>query len=155
MRFIYRWIANGFAFYLGLYLIDTVIAPFHFIKKGWIAIVLAVLLSCVNSTIRPFPKFKANKGRAFGFVGLTALGNFVFLQVIAWLGAPLDANPFRLAFAAIFLTLLAALMNHIVGFKPKEQPDVIAREHRLSDATRERLAQPSSRKPTRRRRSRG
>jgi hypothetical protein len=35
--------------------------------------------------------------------------------------------------AAIFLTLLAALLNHIVGFKPKEQPKVVTRELGLTD----------------------
>lgn len=141
MRFIYRWMANTLGFYLGLYLVDTLIAQFAFIKKGWIAIVLAVLMGAINSTIRPFPGFKNNRGRAFGFFGITALGNYLFMQIIAWVGAPLYRNPLGLMFAAVFLTLLGGLMNHVVGFKPKEESKVITREHRISDITREHQAE--------------
>ena len=44
-------------------------------------------------------------------------------------------------FAAVFLDpARPRLSNHLVGFKPKEQPKVVTREHGLSDATRERMA---------------
>jgi hypothetical protein len=142
LRFAYRWAANGLAFFLGLYLVDTLIAPYFHVKKLWLGIVLAVLLSAINSTNRPLRGYKANRGRAFGFFGLTTLGNYLFMQIIAWIGAPLSGNPICIMVAAAFLTLLAAAMNHIVGFKPRKQPDVVTREHRLGDATRERLAEP-------------
>ena len=154
MRFVYRWLANIVAFYVGLYFVDTLISPFGLIKKQWLAIVLAVILAAINSTIRPFPKFKVNRGRAFGFFGLTALGNYVFLQIIALLGAPLSTNSFSLIFLAIFLTLLAGAINHLVGFKPKDQPRVVTREHGMSDATRERLAEVEAKRRERRRRKR-
>lgn len=131
MRFLYRWAANGLAFYLGLYLVDTLIAPWFYIRRGWIAIVLAVLMSCVNSMIRPFPRFKTRRKRSFGFFGLTALGNYLFMQIIVLLGSALTGNPFGVLLAAIFLTLLAALMNHLIGFKPKEGPDIPTRDQGL------------------------
>ncbi len=141
MRFVYRWMTNAVAFFIGLYFVDTLISQFTLVKKLWLAIVLAVILAAINSTIRPFPKFKVNRGRAFGFFGLTALGNYLFLQVLALLGAPMSKSAFALMFLAIFLTLLGGLMNHLVGFKPKDQKRVITREHGLSDAARERLAE--------------
>jgi uncharacterized membrane protein YvlD (DUF360 family) len=140
LRFVYRWMANTVAFYVGLYFVDTLIAPFALIKKQWLAIVLAVILAAINSTIKPFPKFKVNRGRAFGFFGLTALGNYLFLQIISLLGAPMFPSTLRLMFLAIVLTLLGGLINHLVGFKPKDQSRVVTRERGLSDATKERLA---------------
>jgi hypothetical protein len=133
-----------FTLFFGLYLLDTLMAPYFYVRKLWLAIVLAILLGAINSTNRPFRGYKTNRGRAFGFFGLTALGNYLFIQIISWLGAPLTGNALAMMFAAAVLTLLAGLINHIVGFKPKKQRDVVTREHRLSDATRKRLAKPSS-----------
>jgi uncharacterized membrane protein YvlD (DUF360 family) len=133
-----------FTLFFGLYLLDTLMAPYFYVRKLWIAIVLAILLGAINSTNRPFRGYKNNRGRAFGFFGLTALGNYLFIQIISWLGAPLTGNALAIMVAAAVLTLLAGLINHIVGFKPKKQRDVVTREHRLSDATRKRLAKPSS-----------
>jgi uncharacterized membrane protein YvlD (DUF360 family) len=144
LTYIYRWIANMFTLFFGLYLLDTLMAPYFYVRKLWIAIVLAILLGAINSTNRPFRGYKNNRGRAFGFFGLTALGNYLFIQIISWLGAPLTGNALAIMVAAAVLTLLAGLINHIVGFKPKKQRDVVTREHRLSDATRKRLAKPSS-----------
>jgi uncharacterized membrane protein YvlD (DUF360 family) len=144
LRYVYRWIANMFTLFFGLYLLDTLMAPYFYVRKLWLAIVLAILLGAINSTNRPFRGYKNNRGRAFGFFGLTALGNYLFIQIISWLGAPLTGNALAMMFAAAVLTLLAGLINHIVGFKPKKQRDVVTREHRLSDATRKRLAKPSS-----------
>jgi uncharacterized membrane protein len=152
LRFVYRWIANMLAFFFGLYLVDTVLAPYFYIRKLWIAIVLAVLLGAINSTNRPFRGYKSNRGRAFGFFGLTALGNYLFMQILSAIGAPLTGNPLCFMFAAAFLTLIAAAMNHIVGFKPAKQPDVVTREHRLGDAARQRLARTSSRSREQKRR---
>jgi hypothetical protein len=152
LRFLYRWATNILAFFIGIYFVDTLIAQFALVKKLWLAIVLAIILGAINSTIRPFPKFKANRGRAFGFFGLTALGNYLFLQIIALLGAPLSGSAIRLMFLAVFLTLLGGAINHLVGFKPKDQPKVVTREHGLSDATRERLAEVEAKRRERRKR---
>jgi uncharacterized membrane protein YvlD (DUF360 family) len=154
LRFVYRWIANGLAFFFGLYLVDTLIAPYFYLRKLWLAIVIAVLMSAINSTNRPFRGYKANRGRALGFFGLTALGNYLFMAIVSWAGAPLTGNAMAFMFAAVFLTLLAALLNHLVGFKPKEQPKVVTREHGMSDATRESLAAIEARRRERRKQSR-
>jgi steroid 5-alpha reductase family enzyme len=150
LRFVVRWLANGLAFYLGLYLVDSLIAPWFYIRKGWIAIVLAILLGCANSLVHPFPRFKAKRNRSLGFFALTVLGNFFFMQIIIWLGAPLSApNPIAVMFTALFLTLLAALMNHVVGFKPKEQSKVVTRGLGVTATARERERQKGRPRPRR------
>ncbi len=154
MRYIYRLAINALTFYLGLYLVDTLLAPHFLLKRVWIAIVLAVLLAAINSTNLPFRGYKTNRGRAYGIFGLTVLGNYLFMQIVAWVGAPLSAHPIAIMFAAAFLTILAGAMNHLVGFKPKEQKKVITREHGLSDATRERLMRTDAERPKKRRRAR-
>jgi uncharacterized membrane protein YvlD (DUF360 family) len=134
LRFTYRWATNTLAFYLALYLVDSLIAPRFYIEEGWIAIVLAIILSALNSLVRPFPRFRTRRNRALTVVGLTVVANWLFLHLIMWLGAPVSAtNPIWVLGAARFLTLLAALLNHIVGFKPKEQPKVVTRELGLTD----------------------
>jgi hypothetical protein len=154
LRFVYRWAANSLALFLGLYLVDTWLAPYFYVRRLWLAIVLAVLMGAINSTNRPFRGFRVNRGRAFGFFGLTALGNYLFMSIISWLGAPLTGNAIAFMFAAVFLTCIVALINHVVGFKPKDQPRVVTREHGLSDATRERLAEIDTRRRERRKQRR-
>lgn len=128
MRFVYRWIANALGFYLGLYLVDSLIAPKFYIEHVWIAIFLAIALGCLNSLVRPFPRFKTKARRALAVEGLAVLGNFVFLMILIWIGAPLSAtNPIWVLGTAIFLTLLSALLNWIIGFRPKPEPDVVTR----------------------------
>lgn len=139
MRFMLRWMANGLAFYLALYLVDSLLAPRFWIEKGWIAIVLAVLLGCVNSLIRPFPRFKDRRNRALTVVLLTVICNALALQSLIWVGAPLSTtNPAWVLITAVVLTLLAALLNWIVGFKPKERPRPVTRELGVTGTTRER-----------------
>ena len=80
MRFLYRWIANGLAFYLTLYLVDSLVAPRFLIERGWIAIVLAILLGGANSFIRPFPDFRTRRVRALTVMLLTVVGNMLFME---------------------------------------------------------------------------
>ena len=139
------------AFFFGLYLLDTIMAPHFYLSRLWIAIFLAIVMGAANSTNRPFRGYKTNRGRAFGFFGLTALANYLVLQIMTFVTS-MSGNPAALMFAAACLTLLVALMNHIVGFKPAEQPKVVTREHGLSDSTRERMMQSASQRPKRGRR---
>jgi len=127
-----------FALFFGMYLLDTIMAPHFYLSHLWIAIFLAVVLGAANSTNRPFRGYKTNKGRAFGFFGLTALANYLVLQIMA-VATSMSGNPVAIMFTAVCLTLLVALMNHLVGFKPAQQPKVVTREHGIGDATRERM----------------
>jgi uncharacterized membrane protein YvlD (DUF360 family) len=136
-KLLLRWIANGLAFYLALYLVDSLVAPRVWIQKGWIAIILAVLLGFVNSLIRPLPRFKTKRNRALTVALLTVIGNALVLQILIWAGAPLStANPGWVIIVAIFLTLLAMLLNWLVGFKKKEPPRVVTRELGVSGTAR-------------------
>jgi hypothetical protein len=137
LRFILRWVTNTLAFFFGLYLLDTLMAPHFFLSRLWIGTFLAVVMGAANSTNRPFRGFKNNRGRAFGFFGLTALANYLVMQIMA-LATSMSGNPIAIMFVAVCLTLLTALMNHLVGFKPVQQPNVMTREHGISDSTKER-----------------
>lgn len=156
MRFAFRFVANAIAFYLGMYLIDTLIAPYFYIRHYWIAIVLAFVLGAANSTHHPFRGYRTNRSRAFGFFGLTVLANYLVLQIMALIFASLGGNPLGIVFAAGFLTLLAALLNQTVGFKPIEQPKVVTREpgmSGISDSTKERMLQVDSKSRRKRERA--
>ncbi len=144
MRIVSRLIASILAFFFGLYLLDTVMTPYFFLGHLWIAIVLAIFMGAANSTNRPFRGYKSNRGRAFGFFGLTALANYLALQIMA-AATSMSGNPVAIMFAAVCLTLLAALINHVVGFKPAQQPKVVTREHGIGDSTRERMIQTDQR----------
>ena len=141
-------------FFLGLYLADTLLAPYFYISHLWVAIVLALVMGAANSTNKPFRGFKTNKGRAFGFFGLTVLVNYLILQITALIFDSLSGNPIAIMLTAVFLTLVAALLNNAVGFKPVEQPKVVTRDHGLSDSTRDRMTQTDARTRQERRRGR-
>jgi len=128
VRFLYRWIANGLAFYFTLYLVDSLVAPRFFIQGGWIAIVLAILLGGANSLIRPFPELRTRRVRALTVMLLTVVGNTLFMELVILFGAPLWAtNPGWVFLTAIFLTLVAALLNWLIGFKPPPPTKVVTR----------------------------
>ena len=161
MRFLLRWAVNTLTFYLAFYLVDTLLSPCFYLSNSWIAIVLAVPMAFYNSRIRPFPRFKTRRKRSFGFFGLTVLANFLFMQIIALVSSPLQGNPFCIILAAIFVTLLAALMNHLIGFKPKDKSKVPTREQGLTTEGRARQVRQTdlrggkkTRKKTRRTRAR-
>ena len=128
MRFLYRWIANGLAFYLTLYLVDSLVAPRFLIERSWIALVLAILLGGANSLIRPFPDLRTRKVRALTVMSLTVVGNMLFMELVILFGAPLWAtNPGWVFLTAILLTLVAALLNWLIGFKPPPPTKVVTR----------------------------
>ena len=109
MRLLYRWIANGLAFYLALYLVDSVLAPRFYIRSGWIAIVLAILLGGANSLVRPFPALRTKPGRALTAVLLTAIGNTIFIELLILFGAPLFASSPKPAVGPVSLTVTVAV----------------------------------------------
>jgi uncharacterized membrane protein YvlD (DUF360 family) len=139
LKFMLRWIANGLAFYLALYLVDSLVGPRFWIEKGWIAIVLAILLGCINSLIRPLPRFRTKRNRALTVALLTFIGNALVLLILIVAGAPLSVtNPVWIIVVAVFLTLLAMLLNWLIGFKQKGKPKVITREFGVAGTARER-----------------
>ena len=88
------------------------------------AIVLAIVLAAFNSLVHPFPGSRPGASGPCGGWDSQRWATTSSCSLIIWLGAPLSAtNPIGFMCTAIFLTLLAAPLNHLVGFKPKEQPE--------------------------------
>ena len=141
MRLLLRWMANALAFYLALYLVDSLIAPRFYIGAVWMAVILALLLGILNSLARPLHRVRTKPQRALVVTVVTVVVNAFILQIFMWMGAPLSSTGFHwVLVAAIFLTLLAAVINSLIGFKPEKEPNVITRDLRTSRSARERDA---------------
>jgi putative membrane protein len=133
MRFLLRWISNSLAFYLALYLVDSLLAPRFFVGAVWVAIVLGVLLGVLNSLVRPLHRLRSRPGQAWGAAVATLFVNTLVIQLFMWLGAPLSNTGFQWVLAtALLLTLLGGVINWLIGFKPPKAPDVITRDLRVS-----------------------
>jgi putative membrane protein len=139
VRLLLRWLANALAFYLAMYLVDSLIAPRFFIEALWVAIVLALLLGILNSLVRPLHRLHDRPQRAWGVAIATVVGNTLILQIFIWIRAPLSTTGLQwVIIVALFLTLLGGVINWLIGFKPEKEPDVITRDLRASRAARER-----------------
>jgi len=130
-----RWIADSLAFYLALYLVDSLISPRFHVGAVWIAVVLAVFLGLMNSLVRPLYRVKAKPAMAIGEAVTTVLLNVLVLQIVVWAGAPLSATSVLwVLITAVFLTVLGGLINWLIGFKKKEGPGALARQRRAARA---------------------
>jgi len=126
-----RWVADSIAFFLALYLVDSLIAPRFRVGEVWIAVVLAVFLGLMNSLVRPLYRVKAKPLMAIGEAATTVILNLLVLQIALWAGAPLSATGVVwVLVTAVFLTFLGGLINWLIGFKKKERPGTLARERR-------------------------
>ena len=133
MRLLLRWISNALAFYLALYLVDSLLAPRFFVGAVWVAILLGLFLGALNSLVRPLRRLRAKPGQACGIAAVNVIINAFVIQLFMWVGAPLSATGFQWVLAtALFLTLLAGLINWLIGFKPTKEPNVITRDLRAS-----------------------
>lgn len=134
MRFILRWVANGISFYLALYLVDSLVAPRFYIEAVWVAVVLAIVLGLLNSFIRPLHLLKKKPWYAITVSVITVLVNTLILQIFVWAGASISATHIVwVLVAAAFLSLIAGVLNWLIGFKAKkEKPSMIAREKRAA-----------------------
>jgi putative membrane protein len=133
MRFLLRWISNALAFYLGMYLVDSLMAPRFFVGAVWVAILLGLFLGALNSLVRPLHRMRAKPGQAWGVAVATVMINAFFIQLFIWMGAPLSTTGFQWVLAVSFvLALLAGLINWLIGFKPPKKPNVITRDLRVS-----------------------
>lgn len=123
MKFWLRWLANGMAIFLGLYLVDSLLHGRFRLEATWAAIVTAVLLGFVNSFVRPLHRARSKPLRAGAVVILTVLVNALLLQIFVWVGADVTTQGFLwVVLAAAFVTLLAGVINWLVGFHQKERP---------------------------------
>lgn len=123
MRFWLRWLANGVAIFVGLYLLDSLLHERFRWEATWAAVVAAVLLGFVNSLVRPLHRARSKPLRAALTVVATILVNAVILQIFVWVGAELTTGGFEwVLLAAAFVTLLTGLINWQIGFSQKERP---------------------------------
>ena len=133
MKFMLRWIANSIAFYLALYLVDSLIAPRFWLQAVWLGVILAVFLGLLNSLVRPLRRIGSRTFTALTVVVLTVLVNALILQIFIWIKAPLSATSIAwVMVTAAFLSLLAGVLNWLVGFKKKEKPGARVRERRAA-----------------------
>lgn len=131
MKVMARWVADSIAFFLALYLVDSLLAPRFRVEEVWIAVVLAVFLGLMNSLVRPLYRVKAKPVMAMGEAATTVLLNLLVLQIALWAGAPLSATSVVwVLVTAVFLTVLGGVINWLIGFKKKERPGALARERR-------------------------
>ncbi len=139
MKTLLRWTADAIAFYLALYLVDSLADGRFKVEAVWIAVILAVLLGLINSLIRPLYRVKSKPFLAAAEAVITVLINALILQVMIWVGAPLAATNIVWVFiTGAFLALLGGVINWLIGFKKKETPGALARERRAARATGER-----------------
>jgi putative membrane protein len=147
VRGLARWIADSLAFYLALYLVDSLISPRFHVAAVWIAVVLAVFLGLMNSLVRPLYRVKSKPAMAIGEAVTTLFLNALVLQIAIWAGAPLSATSLVWIVAmAVFLTLLGGLINWLIGFKKKEKPGAIVRERRPARVSADNEAKKSRRR---------
>lgn len=122
MRFLFRWVANAVAFYLALYLVDSLIAPRFYIEAVWVAVIVAVFLGLLNSLIRPLHLIKKKPWYALTVTVITVAVNTLILQIFIWAGAPLSATHMMwVLLAGAFVSLLGGVLNWLIGFKAKEK----------------------------------
>ncbi len=129
MRYLLRWIANSIAFFLALYLVDSLIAPRFWVRSWWIAVILAVLLSTLDSLVPPLHRLKTRPQRALTTAVATFVMNALVLQIFIWIGAPLSTTSIVwVLVVAAFVSLLGGVLNWLIGFKKKERPGAVTRE---------------------------
>lgn len=129
MRTLLRWTANAVAFYLALYLVDSVAQGRFHVGEVWVAVVLAVLLGLINSLIRPLHRVRSRPFLAITEAILTLLINTFVLQVFLWTPAPLSAAHLGwVLLVAAFLSVLGGTLNWLIGFKEKRKPRIITRQ---------------------------
>jgi len=129
MKFWLRWTADSVAFFLSLYLVDSVLSGRFRIHEVWVAIVLALALGLLNSLIRPLRRWKTRPLWATATAVSTVLLNALVLQIVLWAGGPLSANSFVWVLAvALLLSVLAGAINSLIGFSSKEKVRPAGRE---------------------------
>lgn len=143
MRFLARWLANGLAVFLGLYLFDSLVHERFHLEATYPAVLAAVFLGLANSFVRPLHRARSRPVQAAVAAVLTLLGNFLFLHIFVWAQAALSTTSFAwVIVAAAFITLLTGLINWLIGFPSKERPRpaVMVRDEESTTGRRDKAA---------------
>ena len=146
MKFWLRFSADALAIFLGLYLLDSVAGGSFKMREVWVAVLLALILGLMNSFIRPLRRVRRRPSRAVSETILVGLLNALILQIFVWAGAPLTAKSFAwILVAAAFSSLLAGVINWLVGFKSGEKARPPERESAESRSRNEPARTPRTR----------
>ena len=116
MKFLERFVANAVAVYLALYLVDSVANGRFHVGGVWVAILLGLVLSFLNSLIRPLHRIRAKTARALIMTLLTLIANSLIVQIFAWATPLAVANLSWLLLVAVFLSVLTGVLSWLIGF---------------------------------------
>ncbi len=123
MKFWLRWIANGIAVFLALYLVDSLLHERFHLEKTWPAVLAAIVLGLLNSLIRPLHRARSKPGRAALIAAVNIAANMLVLQLFVWVGADVSTGGIGwVLLAATFVTIVTGLINSQVGFGHKGKP---------------------------------
>jgi len=141
-----RCTADALAIFLGLYLLDSLARGGFKIREVWVAVLLALLLGLLNSFIRPLRRVRRKPFMAMSETVLTVLINALVIQIFVWARAPLSARSFVwILVAAAFVSLLAGVINWLIGFKSRQKATPLGRESAEAHSRSEPARRPSTR----------
>jgi uncharacterized membrane protein YvlD (DUF360 family) len=129
VKFWLRWLADGIAIFLALYLVDSLLHERFHLEATWAGVAMAFVLSFLNSFIRPLQWGKSKPQRAALVTIINVLVNALIIQLFVWVKVELTTAGFIwVLLTATFVTLLAGVINWLVGFGPKDKPRSTVRE---------------------------
>jgi putative membrane protein len=152
MKFWLRWLANGIAIFLALYLVDSLLHERFRLAATWAAVLAAIVLGFVNSFVRPLHRVRSKPQRAALATLINLLVNSLVLQLFVWVGADVTTRGFVwVLHAAALVTLVSGLINWQIGFgqKDKPRPIVPERPSATSGGRNRRTAGSEGRRPAR------
>jgi uncharacterized membrane protein YvlD (DUF360 family) len=150
VKFVERFVANVVAVYLALYLVDSVANGRFQVGGVWVAILLGLVLSFLNSLIRPLHRVRAKTVRALIVAALTLVANSLIVQVFAWATPLAVASLSWLLLVAVFLSVLMGVLNWLIGFaatvkgRPPSDISRVGRPRASGDDPRSRIPRPRS-----------
>ena len=129
MKFWLRWLADGIAIFLALYLMDSVLHERFHLEATWAGVLAAVILGFLNSFVRPLHRVRSKPQRATLIAVGNLLVNALILQLFVWVGADVTTRGFIwVLITAALVTAVSGLINWQIGFGRKEKPRPSVRE---------------------------
>jgi uncharacterized membrane protein YvlD (DUF360 family) len=123
VKFLARWLADGLAIYLALYLLDSVLGPRLHLAAAYPAILAGVFLGVGNAFVKPLYRAAERPLQAVLVTCVVVLLNLLFLHLFVWAGHGITTTHFGWVLAAAALiTLLSGTCNWLIGFRAKEKP---------------------------------
>jgi putative membrane protein len=129
VKFWLRWLADGIAIFLALYLMDSLLHERFHLEATWAGVLAAIILGFLNSFVRPLHRVRSKPQRAALIAVLTLLVNAFILQLFVWVGADVTSRGFIwVLLAAALATVVSGLINWQIGFGRSEKPRTGVRE---------------------------